>query len=63
MCVETDMRGFGACGGFEACRGFSVKLLKPVGEHLTILIVSIDKAGVAGMPEQMPLTVGYILVE
>ena len=44
-------------------RGFSVKLLKPVGEHLTILIVSIDKASVAGIPEQVPLTVGYILVK
>ena len=38
-------------------------LFQPSGEYLTILIVSIDKAGVSGIPEQMPLTVGYILVK
>ncbi|MBP5508843.1 MAG: hypothetical protein J6Y23_13545 [Prevotella sp.] len=38
-------------------------LLKPSGEYLTILIVGINKAGVAGMSEQMPLAVGYVLVK
>lgn len=30
-------------------------LLQPVGEHLAILLVSIDEAGVAGASEQVPL--------
>ena len=41
----------------------SVILLKPAGEHLTILLVSINKAGMAGVPEQMPSAVRDILVE
>ena len=41
----------------------SVLFFQPTGEHLAILFVSIDKAGVAGMSEQMPLAVGYVLVE
>ena len=42
---------------------FFVMLFQPACENLTILIVSIDKASVAGMSEQMPLAVGYILVK
>ena len=41
----------------------SVLFFQPTGEHLAILFVSIDKAGVAGMSEQMPLAVRYVLVE
>lgn len=38
-------------------------LFQPSGKNLTILIVSIDKASVAGISEQMPLAVGDILVK
>ena len=31
----------------------SVILLKPTGEHLTILLVSINKAGMADVPERL----------
>jgi len=29
-------------------------LFQPAGEHLTILLVSINKTGVTGVAEQMP---------
>ena len=38
-------------------------LLQPAGEHLAILLVSIDEAGVAGASEQVPLALGDVLVE
>ena len=47
----------------NACFKQLVILLQPAGEHLTILLVSIDKAGMAGVPEQMPLALRDILVE
>ena len=37
-------------------------LLQPTGEHLAILIASINETGVAGMPEQMPSAVRDILI-
>ena len=46
-----------------AIRLKSVILLQPAGEHLAILLVSIDKAGMAGVPEQMPLAVWDVFIE
>jgi hypothetical protein len=37
--------------------------LQPADEHLAILLMSIDEAGVTGMPEQMPSAVRYMLIE
>ncbi len=34
-----------------------------MGEHLVIFLVGIDKAGVTGVPEQVPLAVGDIFVK
>ena len=36
---------------------------QPLGKHLAILLVSIDKTGVARVAEQMPLAVGDMLIE
>ena len=38
-------------------------LFQPAGEHLTILLVSINKTGVTGVAEQMPLALRDILVK
>ena len=40
-----------------------VVFFQPLGKHLAILLVSIDKASVARVAEQMPLAVGNMLVE
>lgn len=40
-----------------------VIFLQPTDEHLAILLVSIDKAGMAGVPEQMPLAVWDVFIE
>ena len=40
-----------------------VVFFQPLGEYLAILLVSIDKASVARVAEQMPLAVGNMLVE
>ena len=40
-----------------------VVFFQPLGEYLAILLVSIDKASVARVAEQMPLAVGDMLVE
>ena len=36
---------------------------QPLAEHLAIFLVGIDEAGVARVPEQVPLAVGDIFVK
>ena len=66
---RADFSGVGmTCPSFRADFSgvgmtYKLILLQPAGEHLTILHVSIDKTGMTGMPEQMPLAVWNIFIE
>jgi hypothetical protein len=63
MAASIHRRFFFISGSLLSYLLNSIILLQPAGEYLAILLVGIDETGMAGVPEQMPLTAGDMLIK